>query len=117
MIGLAKEPAKNDKKHRLHRLLGVLLSDTMQADEKLGIMENEYGIPVDRDIRKDVDIMCNLSQGIMEKGEAIGMEKGEAKFIISMHSKGYSLEQIADVAGKDIEEIKAVIENQEPVLV
>lgn len=33
---------------------------------------------MDTIIRKDIDIMCNLSQGIMEKGETIGFEKGEA---------------------------------------
>lgn len=125
MIGLAKEPAGNNEEHRLHRLLGVLLSDTMRANEKLDIIGNEYGIPLDGDIRKDVDIMCNLSQGIMEKGEAIGMEKGEAigmekgevKFIMNMHKKGYSLEQIADVAEKDIEEVKTVIERHNIVII
>ena len=60
--------------------------------------------------------MCNLSQGIMEKGEAIGMEKREIKFIMSMHRKGYSLEQIADVAEKDIEEVKTVIERHNIVM-
>ncbi len=122
MIGLAKEPAGNAENHRLHRLLGVLLSDTMKAEEKFNIMGNEYGIPVDMDIRRDVDIMCNLSQGIMEKGEAIGREKGEGiglekgrkeienKFIISMYEKGYSLEEIAGIMDKEINEIEKVIE-------
>lgn len=41
-------------------------------------MENEYNIPVDDRIREDV---CNLSQGILEKGEA----KGEAKIIFKMY--------------------------------
>lgn len=114
MIGLAKEPAGNAENHRLHRLLGVLLSDTMKAEEKFNVMGNEYGIPVDMDIRRDVDIMCNLSQGIMEKGEAIGLERGrkeiENKFIISMHEKGYSLEEIAGIMDKEINEIEKVIE-------
>lgn len=122
MIGLAKEPAGNVENHRLHRLLGVLLSDTMKADEKFNVIENEYGIPVDMDIRRDVDIMCNLSQGIMEKGKAIGLERGEAiglekgrkesenKFIISMHNRGYPLEEIAGIMDKEINEIKTIIE-------
>ncbi len=114
MIGLAKEPAGNAENHGLHRLLGVLLSDTMKAEEKFNVMGNEYGIPVDMDIRRDVDIMCNLSQGIMEKGEAIGLERGrkeiENKFIISMHEKGYSLEEIAGIMDKEINEIEKVIE-------
>ncbi len=91
MIWLAKEPAKNDENHRLHHLLGVLLSDTMKAVEKFDVMGNEYGIPVDMNIRRDVDIMCNLNQGIMEKGEAIGLEKGKA--IVRENSEAIGLEK------------------------
>ena len=43
-------------------------------------MENEYNISADDKIREDVSTMCNLSQGILERGEAIGKGKGEAKF-------------------------------------
>ena len=35
---------------------------------------------------------------------------------MNMYRKGYTLEQIADVAEKCVEEIKAVIEKREPVL-
>ena len=121
MIGLAKEPAGNAENHGPHRLLGVLLSDTMKAEEKFDVIGNEYGIPVDMDIRRDVDIMCNLSQGIMEKGEAIGLEKGrkesENKFIISMYKRGYSLEEIAGITEKGIDEIKTVVRSQDVILV
>ena len=91
MIGLAKEPAGNAENHGLHRLLGVLLSDTMKAVEKFDVMGNEYGIPVDMNIRRDVDIMCNLNQGIMEKGEAIGLEKEKA--IVRENSEAIGLEK------------------------
>ena len=57
--------------------------------------------------------MCNLSQGIMEKGEAIGREKGrkesENKFIISMYEMGYPLEEIAGIMDKGINEVEKVI--------
>lgn len=57
--------------------------------------------------------MCNLSQGIKEDGIAIG----EAKLMRNMYKKGYSLEQIAEVAEKSMEEVKGVIESKEPVMV
>lgn len=57
--------------------------------------------------------MCNLGQGVFEKGEA----RGEARIIINMYKKGYTLEEIADVSGKNTEEIRAIIEQDEPVLV
>ncbi len=61
--------------------------------------------------------MCNLSQGILEKGEAIGEARGEARgkaiaenmFIKNMYKKGYNLDQIADVTEKSIEDIEIII--------
>lgn len=52
--------------------------------------------------------MCNLSQGIREDAQA--------KIIINMYKKGFTLGQIADVAEKSAGEIKAIIEKREPVL-
>lgn len=104
MIGLAKELAKQDEKYELHRLLGALLSKELTADEKLEIMNKEYGISIDEEFRKDVGDMCNLSQGIKEDGiaigEAIGRAEGEAKIIANMHQKGFTLEQIAAITEK-----------------
>jgi predicted transposase YdaD len=65
--------------------------------------------------------MCNLSRGVWEdgkaEGEAIGKARKEVKIIINMSKKGYTIEQIADVTDKDVEEVKAIIENREPALV
>ncbi len=56
--------------------------------------------------------MCNLSQGIREDATA----EAQAKIIINMYKKGYTLEQIADVAEKSVKEVTAIIEKREPVL-
>jgi hypothetical protein len=48
-----------------------------------------------------------------EKGEA----RNEAKVILNMNKKGYTIEEIADVTEKSPEEIAAIIEKQEPALV
>lgn len=121
LIGLSKELPEHDKKHELHRLLGTLLSKELSSDEKFTIMESEYKIPLDSEIREEVDVMCNLSQGIKEEGIKIGEEKGikigEEKLIIKMYNKGYTVEEIADVADKSVEEVKTVIEGKESLLV
>lgn len=108
LIGLSKELPEYDEKYELHRLLGALLSKSLSSDEKLRIMEAEYDIQIDESMRKDVSVMCNLSQGIREDASA--------EFIMSMYKKGYTLEQIADVAEKSIEDIKAIIRKREYVL-
>lgn len=92
--------------------MSTLLSMELSVDEKLGIIEKEYNIVVDDRIREDVDAMCNLSQGIREKGRA----EGEEKIILNMHQNNFTLEQIALATSRSIEEIKAIIEKREPVL-
>lgn len=57
-------------------------------------------------MRREVGEMCNLSEGIEERG----IEKGEASIIINMHNNGLSAEQIASFTDKDIEEVKMIIE-------
>ncbi len=46
---------------------------TLTATEKLDIIGNEYDIPIEEKFREEVDIMCNLSQSVKEKGIAIGL--------------------------------------------
>lgn len=96
-----------------HCLLSTLLLMGVPVDEKLGIMKSEYSISVDDKLKKDVNVMCNLSQGIEEKGIAIG----EARIIISMHNNGFTAEQIAAATDKNIEEVEAIIEGKELELV
>ncbi len=106
--------------------------------QKLKLMKQEYDIPVDRHgIRDEVNIMCNLSEGVEEmgyakgeaagmiagkaagraegekigeaRGKAIGRSEGKSEIIMKMHKKGYSLEQIMDVTDMSEAEIKAII--------
>lgn len=113
MIGLAKELPGYNETYELHRLLGALLSKELSIDEKLNIIGKEYDIPIEENLRKDVSIMCNLSQGIKEDGIAIG----EAGIIMNMHKNGLTAEQIAEVTDKDIEDVKAIIAGNESVFV
>ena len=109
MIGLSKELAKHDEKYELHRLLGALLSKELTVDEKLNIIESEYDIPIEEDLRKDVSVMCNLSQGIKEDGIAIG----EARIIMNMYNNGFTAEQIAAATDKGLEDVEAIIKDKE----
>jgi len=107
LVGLAEDLPEKTEKYELHRLLGALLSSKLNVDEKLDIIENEFRIPLETDIRKDVSEMCNLSQGIEERG----VEKGLAEAAIRMYKKGYSIEQISDILAMDIERVKDIVNN------
>lgn len=56
-------------------------------------------------IRRNVNVMCDLSQGIREDAT----EEANAKVIVNMYRKGYSLEQIAEIVEKTAEEVDSVI--------
>ena len=109
MIGLAENLPEHEEKYELHRLLGALLSQDLTVNEKLDIIGNEYAIPMEKDFREDVSIMCNLSQKIKETG----IEMGKQEMIMKMYSKGYTIAQIADVAEMDEKQIEDIIKNAE----
>lgn len=108
LIGLSKELPEKDEKYELHRLLCALLSQKLTQREKLNIIEKEYDIPIEDNIRKDVSVMCNLSQGIVDETRA--------EIIMNMFKKGYTMEQIADVTDKSVAEIEEIVK-KEPILI
>ncbi len=109
IVGLNTE---HDEKYEMHRLIGALLSSELKEQEKLDIIEHEYNIPISQEFREDVRIMCNLSSGIEERAT----EKTSEKFILNMYKKGYTLDQIADVAETDVDEVEAIIKKKEPAM-
>ena len=112
LIGITNEIPEHDEKYEMHRLIGALLSSELKEQEKLDIIEHEYNIPISQEFREDVRIMCNLSTGIEERAT----EKTSEKFILNMYKKGYTLDQIADVAETGVDEVEAIIKKKEPAM-
>ena len=110
-------------------MICALFSNELSENQKFDILEKEYNIPVNTELREDVSVMCNLSLGIEERaeargeargkarGEAIGENKKSEKVVINMHKKGYATEQIADIVELSEEEVKNIIEGKESMLV
>ena len=113
LIGITNEIPEHDEKYEMHRLIGALLSSELKEQEKLDIIEHEYNIPISQEFREDVRIMCNLSTGIEERAT----EKTSEKFILNMYKKGYTLDQIADVAETGVDEVEAIIKKKETAMV
>lgn len=116
LIGITNEIPEHDEKYEMHRLIGALLSSELKEQEKLDIIEHEYNIPISQEFREDVRIMCNLSTGIEERATEKATEKTSEKFILNMYKKGYTLEQIADVAEISVDAVEAVIQKKAPVM-
>ena len=121
MIGIGKDLPGQEENYELHRFLGTIFSQKLAVEEKLHIMKTEYDISEEEDFRKDVNEMCNLGEGIMEEGIAIGMEKGIAigetkgrmeaheELIRNMRKNGFTAEQIAAATDKALDEVKAIL--------
>ena len=133
MIGIGKDLPGQEEDYELHRFLGTIFSQKLAVEEKLHIMKTEYDITSEEDFREDVNEMCNLGEGIMEEGIAIGMEKGREEgiaigetkgreaglvqgreegikeLIRNMHKNGFTAEQIAAAIDKDLEEVRAIL--------
>ena len=62
-------------------------------------------------IYKEVDTMCNLGQGIEDRVTAEVTAKKIIDFVMKMHQKGYTLEQISEIAEKSVSEIEEIIDN------
>ncbi|MGN0629763.1 MAG: hypothetical protein ACI4JN_00410 [Ruminococcus sp.] len=101
----------------LIRMLDILLnmySEKGTSRQALDILEKEYNIPL-RGVSREVDTMCNLSQGIYDDGMAKGVEKGRAegraegaidnavKVVKNLLAKGFALEEALAVADIDRE--------------
>lgn len=96
------------------KLLDVLLSEETEQSEKCRILQEEFDIPMTEYLNEEVSLMCNLSQGILEKGieqgiergvkQGIerGIEKGRKETLLStvsalMETSGVSVEQAMDL--------------------
>lgn len=70
------------------KLLEVLLSSKKTPEEKKKILSNEFNISMTKTFESEVSVMCNISQGIIEKCMNEGMEKGMAQGMAQGMEKG-----------------------------
>ena len=82
----------------------------MEEFKEINIFENEYHIPVEGTMRKDVDIMCNLSQGIREEGRT----EERTNIILTMLKNGFSVEQIARAIDMNNKDVAAIVAGKVP---
>lgn len=128
-IGLAEELPEKSIGYKLHRLLGTLFSEILSVKQKLNIIKNEYNISLNRESKEEMETMCNLGRGVFEKGFAQGEAKGEAKgeargialgeargialgeekMILNMYNEGLTIEAIAKISKKKIDEVQFIV--------
>ena len=89
-LGRPEESGRAD----ILKLLDVLLSSETGQGEKRRILEEEFDIPMTEHMEQEVSLMCNLSQGILEKG----VDKANLSAIRAlMETAGVSIEKAMDL--------------------
>ena len=79
------------------KLLEVLLSTERSTEEKKKILQEDFDIEMTQELEREVSEMCNLSEGVEQKGIAKGIAKGITASIRNlMESMGWSIEQAMD---------------------
>lgn len=83
MLYPPKQEEENEitPQQKLLNFLSILFVSDADKDEKKDKLYSDYGIIMTRKIEQEVEKMCNLSQGIKERGIAEGMAKGRAEGI------------------------------------
>ena len=110
MVGVSGKLSDKDENNELHRLLGTLLSEKLKVDKKLDILENEYDIPMEGSIEEEVKTMCNLSEGIEERGIIKGRTELLKQLVQKKLAKGQSMEVIAEDLVEDVEVIRTIVD-------
>ena len=86
-------------------MLDILLNlyaEIGKSQTALDILESDYHLPL-RSVRKEVENMCNLSQGVYDEG----VISKAVEVVKNLLAKGFSLEEaltIADIDKKTYEE-------------
>lgn len=91
----------------------ALFSNELTLTQKLNIIETEYKIPLDQTLREDVNVMCNLGEGIREEALKDGFRSCQQNMILRMFQKGYTIAQIADIAELPENQIKVMVQEKE----
>lgn len=109
LIGLGEEHDENYD--GIIKLLSILLSSTTKPAEKKRILEKEFEISMTKNMESEVNDMCNLSQGIEERGIAIGEKRGEERERVKslknlMNSTGWDIQKAMEMLGMDTEELE-----------
>lgn len=99
LIGLDDPDSENMSQSGIIRMLSALFAENMDFKAKIIMLENEYNIKMTEEIEEEVERMCNLSEGVWEKGVAEGMAKGMAKGIANGVAKG-EFNQLVNVVDK-----------------
>lgn len=112
-------------------MMNILLSPTIPVEKKKYLLENDYHIPMDDGLGKEMDLMCNISEYVwaraeregraigykagMEAGIEAGIKAGTRTVVNNLLKSGLLSEELimetAEITKEELEKIKSEIQN------
>ena len=115
---LSNHAKKEDVEEFLRKAEGMNTSRDRQNVEAVLQVSVRANDELYREIRRDAN-MCDALRELMkddlEDARKLGESEGEAKIIINMNHSGMTPENIASITGKNLDEIRAILEGRVPV--
>lgn len=101
---------RTGKGNRLTQMLNILLSSEIKLERKIRKLEEEFHIPMEDGMGKELNQMCNLSDLVEEKGIQRGRKELLVEMIEKKLKKGKSIHRIADELEEDESVIRSMVE-------
>lgn len=96
LIGIVFVYLGNSKvKDQLINLLDLMFKSSKNASEKITALHNDFGIDLTKEGEEDLEIMCNLGEGLYEDGVMKGKQEGKIESALEMLKDGVALEKVA----------------------
>ncbi|MBP3723726.1 MAG: hypothetical protein J6I62_10820, partial [Selenomonadaceae bacterium] len=96
MVYIGKDPALIEDE--LLKLLHLVFRAKLNAAEKKDRLKTDYGIEMDNEALKEVNVMCNLGEGLVEETREEMREEMTLSHLKSlMEAMGISLEKAMDI--------------------
>lgn len=106
MVGInEKEEAKRD----FQKMLSLCFRSDIKVDKKIEDLERKFHIPMDDGLEKEMNLMCNFSELVMEQGLEQGKIKEKKRMILEMLKSGLEnrlIMQIADISEEELIQLK-----------
>ena len=97
---------KSKVKDQMMNLLNLMFKSKKKPTEKVTVLQNEFGIDLTQEEEGDLEIMCNLGEGLYEDGKMEGRMESQVESALKMLKDGVSLEKIAQYTNLSLSKIK-----------
>jgi len=106
MVYVGKDPALIEDE--LLKLLHLVFRAKLNAAEKKDRLKSHYGIEMDNEALKEVNVMCNLGEGLYEEAYEEGGENKAIELTANMLREKISSDIISRITSLPIDQITAI---------